>query len=199
MNNRIMWRIENEDTLVLFPENGTAGVSQGCNQESEFDVYNAETNKREYWPIHNKKLKFMKTEGKLVFHGSLSSIFALSRFIEIDLTGFDTSNVTNMSSMFQGSIATRINLSSFDTSNVTDMSYMFASSKIKELDLTNFDTSNVTNMKCMFSHLQVKELDLTSFTISYNTNIDYIFSNTPNTRVSVNKQFAKQIKESTIE
>jgi surface protein len=44
-----------------------------------------------------------------------------------------------------------IDLSGFDTSNVTDMSAMFGVCKaLKSLDLSSFDTSNVTDMTSMF-------------------------------------------------
>ena len=44
---------------------------------------------------------------------------------QLDLSSFDTSNVTNMSSMFRDSQATTLDLSSFDTSKVTTMYHMF--------------------------------------------------------------------------
>ena len=59
--------------------------------------------------------------------------------------------IVSMYEMFKDSKAGSIDLSSFDTSNVTDMSYMFCSSKATSLDLSSFDTSNVTNMSDMFS------------------------------------------------
>ena len=44
-----------------------------------------------------------------------------------------------------------LNLSNFNTSNVTNMSYMFASMRsLTSLNLSNFDTSKVTNMGAMF-------------------------------------------------
>ena len=48
-------------------------------------------------------------------------------------------------------IFTKINLSNFNTKDVTDKSWMFnGCSFLKELNLSNFNTSNVTNMKSMF-------------------------------------------------
>jgi surface protein len=55
-----------------------------------------------------------------------------------------------MNNMFSDSKATTLDLSSFDTSNVTDMRYMFYFSKATTLDLSSFDTSNVTNTARMF-------------------------------------------------
>ena len=44
----------------------------------------------------------------------------------LDLSSFDTSNVTNMWSMFYKCQAQSIDLSSFDTSKVTEMARMFS-------------------------------------------------------------------------
>ena len=83
---------------------------------------------------------------------------------ELDLSAWDTSNVTNMNYMFNGcSNLTSLDLSSFNTSNVTNMSYMFyGCSELTSLDLSNFDMSNVTNMGRMLdfcSKLHTLHLD----------------------------------------
>ena len=44
-----------------------------------------------------------------------------------------------------------LNLSSFDTKNVSNMSYMFyGCNNLNNLDLSSFDTNNVTNIKSIF-------------------------------------------------
>ena len=51
--------------------------------------------------------------------------------IELDLSGWNTSNVTNMYGMFDGcNSLTSLTLSNFDTSNVTDMNSMFVGCKV---------------------------------------------------------------------
>ncbi len=71
---------------------------------------------------------------------------------EIDLSGFDTSNVIDMKRMFGGTKALKsIDVSTFDTSKVRSMYWMFRNVQTaKEIDLRNFDTSNVENMFGMF-------------------------------------------------
>ena len=97
----------------------------------------------------------------------------------LDLSSFDTSNVTNMSSMFYNTPLTTLDLSSFDTSNVTDMSWMFSSTDLTELDLSHFDTSNVTDMSYMFNWtLSLTNLNLSSFDTSNVTNMSSMFSST---------------------
>ena len=60
-------------------------------------------------------------------------------------------NITNMKYMFYAcNSLTSIDLSNFDTSNVTNMLGMFEFCSLAALDLSNCDTSNVTNMGMMF-------------------------------------------------
>jgi surface protein len=71
----------------------------------------------------------------------------------LDLSGFDTSKVTDMSSMFTWcNNLTELDVSSFDTSKVTDMGSMFMScSKLAELNVSNFNTENVVYMNGIFA------------------------------------------------
>ena len=85
--------------------------------------------------------------------------YRCSSLISLNLTNFNTSKVTDMGYMFYGcSNLTTLNLSNFDTSNVTDMRYMFSGcSNLTSLNLSNFDTSNVTDMRYMFSNCKKLE------------------------------------------
>ena len=75
-----------------------------------------------------------------------------SNLTSLDVSNFDTSQVTDMMSMFEGCRSlTSLNVSNFDTSKVTNMSSMFEDCYILTvLDLSSFDTSKVTNMSGMF-------------------------------------------------
>jgi len=98
--------------------------------------------------------------------------------IKLDLSSFDTNNITNMYNMFSlCQNLTSLDLSSFDTSNVTNMSYMFWFCKnLVKVDLSSFDTNNVTDMNNMFSFCQnLTSLDLSSFDTSNVTNMSYMF------------------------
>lgn len=77
---------------------------------------------------------------------------ALYAVTEIDLTGLDTSECTDMSIMFSGCTRLNsVNTELLDTSNVTDMMMMFYENQsIQTLDLSSFDTAKVTNMGQMF-------------------------------------------------
>lgn len=116
-----------------------------------------------------------------IFQGTdMTGIFINFQGTEIDLTGFDTSNVTNMNSAFYGCINVKtLNLSNFNTSKVESMYGMFEKCRnmIGKLDLSNFDTSNVSTMANMFRDLSldVTELDISNFDMSKVTNISYMF------------------------
>ena len=76
-----------------------------------------------------------------------------SNLVSLDLSSFDTSNVTSMKGMLQScSSLTSLDLSNLDTSNVNTMYYMFSDcSSLTSLGLSNFNTSNVTSVSRMFS------------------------------------------------
>lgn len=96
-----------------------------------------------------------------------------SSLTSLDLSSFDTSNVTGMGGMFSGcSKLATLDLSSFNTSNVKGnsgsprgMSEMFSGcSSLINLDLSSFDTSNVGYMSRMFDGcLRLETLNLSSF------------------------------------
>ena len=109
-----------------------------------------------------------------------TSMFQNARTASIDLSNFNTSNVTDMSSMFQSCInLTSLDLSNFNTSNVTNMSSMFNSCvDLSTLNLSNFNTSNVTTMHSMFYNCQsLTEIDLSNFDTSSVVFFSYMFYN----------------------
>ena len=102
----------------------------------------------------------------------------IKNILEIDLSSFDTSKVTNMGRMFFGmSNLIALDLSNFDTSQVTDMRYMFSGmSNLIALDLSNFDTSYVTDMRSMFSSMSsLATLNPSNFDTSKVTNMNGMF------------------------
>ena len=82
-----------------------------------------------------------------------SMFYAYHDLLQIDLSNFNTANVTDMGYMFHNCDAlTTLDLSNFNTANVTDMGSMFAGcSVLTTLDLSNFSTANVTTMYMMFN------------------------------------------------
>ncbi|MBC6365139.1 BspA family leucine-rich repeat surface protein, partial [Listeria monocytogenes] len=88
---------------------------------------------------------------------------------ELDLSNLDTSSVNSMNSMFgYCESLEKLNVSNFDTSSVNDMYHMFRDCKaLEKLDVSNFDTSSVTNMSALFSSCRALEkLDVSNFDTS---------------------------------
>ena len=96
----------------------------------------------------------------------------------LKLSGWNTANVTTMNSMFGGCQSlTALNLSHFNTANVTDMQSMFVCCmSLETLNVSHFNTANVDNMSGMFSECSsLTTLDLSSFDTSNVTNTGSMF------------------------
>ena len=87
---------------------------------------------------------------------------------------YNLSRITKMSDFFKGKVCS-LDLSEFDTSQVTDMSCMFAGLETSKLDLSSFDTSKVETIMHMFSECNIGYIDMSGFNTSNITNMDGVF------------------------
>ena len=119
--------------------------------------------------------------------------------INIDLSSFNSKDITNMSFMFYDCVnLEKIDLSSFDTKNVTNMESMFDNcNNIESIDLSSFDTKNVINMMYMFvSCKKLEYIDLSSFNTTNTENMDLMFYECLNLKkVKINIEFNAKIIE----
>ena len=117
--------------------------------------------------------------------------FGCENLLYIDLSSFDTKNVTNMNSMFYGcENLENINLSSFVTKNVTNMNNLFYGCKnLKIFDLSSFDTKNVINMNNMFYGCENLE-EIKSNEISFQILVNYF----PELKNKINISYEEQIE-----
>lgn len=112
---------------------------------------------------------------------SMKQLFDKSKVSSIDVSGFNTSDVTDMNGMFANTAATEIKgLEYLDTSKVTDMKSMFEGVSVESLDLTGFDTSSVKYMASMFSGAKAKTIDTSNFNTSNVINMHRMFYYTTN-------------------
>ena len=96
----------------------------------------------------------------------------------LNLSNFNTQNVTNMSDMFYNcNSLTNLNLSNFNTQNVINMSGMFYNcNSLTKLNLSNFNTQNVTNMSNMFRYCNsLTKLNISNFNTQNVTNMVFMF------------------------
>ena len=177
-------------------------------EESDYEIklWLDPTDKTAYYYAETEKV-YLNTDSGRMFYSRLDEQ-KIRNILELDLSNFDTSKVTNMYAMFNGmsnlttlnlsnfdtskvtkmwvmfsgmSSLTSLNLSSFNTSQVTDMSWMFKGvSNLATLDLSNFDTSKVTNMHAMFNVMSnLTTLNLSNFNTSNVTDMSYMFAVVP--------------------
>ncbi|WEV46665.1 BspA family leucine-rich repeat surface protein [Bifidobacterium sp. ESL0690] len=111
-------------------------------------------------------------------------------------SNFKTGNVTSMSDMFNGcSLLPSLDLSKFDTRAVKSMAHMFAGcSSLTDLNLSNFDTGNVNNMNAMFQSCnKLASLDLSSFVTTKVTDMSYMFNDCSSLTSWVQPNFATSL------
>ena len=152
-------------------------------EESDYEI--------KLWLDPTDKTAYYYTEPEKVYLNRDSSKMFLSRFgeqkieniLELDLSNFNTSHVTNMNDMFVNMHnLTSLDLSNFDTSQVTDMGDMFFyASSLTNLNLSSFNTSKVTNMGSMFNNASsLTSLSLSSFDTSKVVDMGAMFNDMSN-------------------
>lgn len=102
-------------------------------------------------------------------------MFSDGRMSTLDLSGLNTSQVTNMEGMFRDCIAESIDLRHFDTSHVTSMRHMFNQCRAANIDVSGFDTSNVTNMSYMFLGIRNQPITFNNFDTANVISMAYMF------------------------
>jgi surface protein len=96
---------------------------------------------------------------------SIEGMFAVSNFNR-DISGWDTSNITNMGYLFSGNQVFNQDISGWDTSNVTTMSDMFQNAPAFNQNISNWDTAKVTNMTRMFRDAIAFNQDLSGWCVT---------------------------------
>ena len=132
-------------------------------------VYNLKNEENIITIKFNKKLK--------VCNGMFCN---LNNITKLDLSKFDSSEVTEMIGMFHNCESlTSLNLDNIKTKSVNNIRRMFRGcSKLTSLNLSNFDTSSVTSMYGLFSDCEsLLSLDLKNFITSSVTEMDVMFIN----------------------
>ena len=166
--------IEGAESILAWYENGTIKIYSAADDlYLNSDASNMFNNLTEVTSIYTNYITNETT--------NMSAMFSSNSSLEsLDLSSFNTSNVTDMSTMFASTALTSLDLSNFDTSKVTNMSAMFASTALTSLDLSSFNTSNVTNMSNMFASTALTSLDLSNFDVSRVNNFSGTFAGMSN-------------------
>ena len=178
-DSKITLRIKGIGESILFG-NITKYSFQNINHLKEVSINGNKQDTIEYKYDFNETDNFVELIWDDNVNNCQNMFYKCSNITEIDLSNFNTSQVTNMSYMFSYcNQLTSLNLSNFNTFQVTNMSFMFRNcSSLTSIDLSNFNTSKVTNMKSMFYGCQkLKSLDLSNFDTSQVKDMYYMFRN----------------------
>lgn len=114
----------------------------------------------------------------------MAGMFAFdNKLKKLDMSQFDTGKVTDMAGMFADCfVLESLQIDGFDTGEVLDMSNMFQDcSGLKEINTSGFITGNVVEMGSMFMGCSgLKEINTSGFDTGNVINMEYIFSDCEN-------------------
>ena len=168
----ITWIIDGDGVLAV---EGQGDVAEPTTYKNNFPD-------RIPWYPYRDKITAAKI--KVTGMKAASSLFyECKNMTSVDLSGFDTSQTTNMYRMFAFCESLEeLDLSSLKTSNTDKMKEMFAGcKKLRVLDLSGFDTAKVTNVNSMFEDCtSLEKVDVSSFDTSKVTDMQYMFSGCEN-------------------
>ena len=93
----------------------------------------------------------------------------------LDISGWDVSNVINMAWMFQSQYNFDQDISRWDVRNVEDMSHMFSYNNEFKQDIGAWNVNNVTDMSAMFKAARSFNQDISSWDVSRVTSMGNMF------------------------
>ena len=104
-------------------------------------------------------------------------MFASTQIEHINLAGWNSHKLLDTSRMFEGTVTLQsLDITGMDTSKVKNMFGMFYLSALPNLDLTQLNTSSVTNMHSMFKQMsRISSLNFASFDTSNVTDFGEMF------------------------
>lgn len=108
---------------------------------------------------------------------TLSGMFEGCINFNQNISGWETSKITDMSNMFKGCTTFNRDLSRWNVESVTDMSGMFWGCTTFNQDLTAWKHVNVTSMKNMFRDCYSFNRPLNTWSVSKVTDMSYMFYN----------------------
>ena len=130
------------------------------------------------------RAKQIAITGKISLNSSNCADFLFAGFSNtskiVGLEHLDLSQATSTIYMFNGcENLTSLNLSSFNTANVTEMRAMFRKCRaLTALDLSSFNISKVTDMSCMFADDEnLVDLNISSFKTTLPVDLGATFKN----------------------
>lgn len=163
--------IEGERVLIIRPTNGASGTITGSVDERNVTFFP--------WSSYGSIVTIGAIEDGVSINGGAFCLFnEFSALTRLDLSGLDTSNITNMGGMFCNCpLLDELDVSGFDTSNVERMINVFeGDASLSSLDVSGWDTSKVEITRYMFKGCAaLTEIDLSSWDMGNNGQMNYMF------------------------
>lgn len=107
--------------------------------------------------------------------GFMSLMFYNAILFNSDISGWNTSKVTNMTNMFCGAKAFNQDISSWNTSNVKNISYMFFGASSFNKNIGNWNTDSVQDMSGVFYNAVAFNQNISGWNTSNTTKMDNMF------------------------
>ena len=112
----------------------------------------------------------------------MSRMFQNATKFNGNISGWNVTNVKNMSRMFEGAILFNQNLNSWNVTKVENMSLIFSSAYSFNGDISGWNVTNVKNMSYMFERAFKFNRDLSAWDVSNVENMEGMFYDNTNMR-----------------
>ena len=128
--------------------------------------------------VTNMRRMFAGLGNLNMYDNTMMNLLPNPKEITLDVSTFDTSNVTDMSLMFEQAAIKNINIGNFNTRKLTDTRWMFAQCGIlQNIDLSRFGTATISNASGMFELcMSMSSINLDGATFENTTSMSSMFS-----------------------
>lgn len=166
----VSWQVTDDHVLIL-----------GDGTEQTFDAREERYADEYPWYQYGETIEKIRFDGIVHGSGSMSALFAeMPELTDVDVSGFETEFVWDMSVMFNGdSQLLSLDLSGLKTDNVTDLSHMFTNCmSLTGVEIVGWNTSSLQTTWGMFGGcVNLISVDLSGWSCRSLTNISDMFRN----------------------
>lgn len=172
--------------------------NQNYEKDEELEVLINDKENDEEKPKYNKKeegnftveIKTTKDEIKL------DNMFISTNVKTIKMSSEKEVKINSMIGSFANcSLLEKFEISGFDTSDVTNMSRLFFNdTRLTEVDIVKMKTNKLKNIDYMFAYTNISEIDLSNFNIELLANSTGVFKNCTAT-IKLKKEYESKVNE----
>lgn len=172
--------------------------NQNYEKDEELEVLINDKENDEDKPKYNKKeegnftveIKTTKDEIKL------DNMFKSTNVKTIKMSSEKEVKINSMIGSFANcSLLEKFEISGFDTSDVTNMSrFFFNDTRLTEVDIVKMKTNKLKNIDYMFAYTNISEIDLSNFNIELLANSTGVFKNCTAT-IKLKKEYESKVNE----